>query len=212
MLWGGRTVTRTKNWMSVDINPRKLRGPWDEGYALDIHTLSSTPIGYDSYENLRFDTTRSPVGELLYRLKSKADPSVVPALVDAIAKFWPMFKLPSVAVIVPVPPTKQRKYPPVMLVATELSERMKIPLCADCIVKVKRTAQLKDLVEYDKRMAALNGAFTVATARTEGRDILLFDDLYRSGATVSVITNLLKIEGKAKTVRLLTLTRTRSKS
>ncbi len=61
-------------------------------------------------------------------------------------------------------------------------------------------------------MAALNGAFTVATVRTEGQDILLCDDLYRSGATASVITNLLKNEGKAKTVRLLTLTRTRSKS
>ena len=76
---------------------------------------------------------------------------------------------------------------------------------------MKRTAQLKDLVEYDKRMAALDGAFMVATVRTEGKDILLFDDLYRSGATASVITKLLKNEGKAKTVRLLTLTRTRSK-
>ena len=208
----GRTVTLTKNWMNVEINPRKLRGPWDDGYALDIHTRSSTPIGYDSYGHLRFDTIYSPVGELLYRLKSKADPSVVPALVDAIANFWGMLKPPSVDVIVPVPPTKQRKYPPVMLVATKLSERMKVPLCTNCIVKVKRTAQLKDLVEYDERMAALDGAFMVATVRTEGKDILLFDDLYRSGATVSVITNLLKNEGKAKTVRLLTLTRTRSKS
>jgi len=134
-----------------------------------------------------------PVGELLYRLKSKADPSVVPALVDAIANFWAMFKRPSVDVIVPVPPTKQRKYPPVKLVATELSGRMKVPLCTDCIVKVKQTAQLKDLVEYGKRMAALVGAFAVASARTE---ILLFDDLYRSGATASVITNLLKKGGE----------------
>ena len=70
--------------MSVNINPRKLRGQWDDGYALDIHTRRSTPIGYDSYGHLRFDTTYSPVGDLLYWLKSKADPSVVPALVDAI--------------------------------------------------------------------------------------------------------------------------------
>ena len=48
--------------------------------------------------------------------------------------------------------------------------------------------------------------------QTEGKGILLFDDLYRSGATVSAITALLKNEGKAKAVRLLTLTQTRSKS
>jgi len=61
-------------------------------------------------------------------------------------------------------------------------------------------------------MEALEGAFSVDPARAEGKEILLFDDLYRSGATVSTITNLLKKEGKAKAVWLLTLTRTRSKS
>jgi predicted amidophosphoribosyltransferase len=198
--------------LSVEINPRQLNGPWDEGYALDIHTLSSTPIGYDSYGHMMFDTTYSPVGELLYRLKSRADPSVVPSLVDAIEAFWAKSQSYPFDLIVPVPPTKQRKYPPVLLVATALSERVKVPLCTDCIVKVKQTAQLKDLLEYDKRMAALDGAFTVAPALTEGKEILLFDDLYRSGATVSAITNLLKGEGKAKAVRLLTLTRTRSKT
>jgi competence protein ComFC len=126
--------------------------------------------------------------------------------------FWALSPRPSIDLIVPVPTTKQRKYPPVLLVAAALSERLGVPLCADCIVKVKQTAQLKDLVEYDKRMAALEGAFTVDPGRTEGKDILLFDDLYRSGATVCAITNLLKKDGRAKAVRLLALTRTRSKS
>ncbi len=198
--------------VSVQINPKPLKGPWDSGYALDLHTLSSIPIGYDSFGHMRFDTKYSAVGELLYRLKSKSDPSVVPSLVEAIEGFWSLFQRPSIDLIVPIPPTKQRKHPPVLLVATALSERLGIPLCTDCVVKVKQTPQLKDLVEYDKRMAALEGAFTVNPAGTEGKDILLFDDLYRSGATVSAITNLLKKEGRAKAVRLLTLTRTRSKS
>jgi predicted amidophosphoribosyltransferase len=45
--------------------------------------------------------------------------------------------------------------------------------------------------------------------RTSGKNLLLFDDLYRSGATVSAITELLKSQGKAKAVYLLTLTETR---
>jgi predicted amidophosphoribosyltransferase len=198
--------------LSVQINPKPLQGPWDGGYALDLHTLSSTPIGYDSYGHMTFDTTYSAVGGLLYRLKSKADPSVVPSLVEAIETFWALSPRPRIDLIVPVPPTRRRKYPPVLLVAAALSERMNVPLCTDCISKVKATPQLKDLVEYDKRMAALNGAFTVDPARTARKDVLLFDDLYRSGATASAITTLLKREGKAKAVRLLTLTRTRSKS
>ena len=198
--------------MSVQINPKQLNGPWDGGHALDLHTLSSTPIGYDGYGHMQFDTTYSAVGGLLYQLKSKGDPSVVPSLVEAIESFWALSPRPSIDLVVPVPPTKKRKYPPVLLVATALSERLGVPLCTDCIVKVKQTPQLKDLVEYDKRMAALEGAFTVDRSRTERKDILLFDDLYRSGATVSAITNLLKKDGGAKAVRLLTLTRTRSKS
>lgn len=198
--------------MSIEIKPRKLSGPWDGGYALDLHTYSSTPIGHDAYGHPRFDTEYSPVGGLLYRLKSKSDPTVVPALAEAVEQFWAMSPRPTIDLIIPVPPTKQRRYPPVLSVATALSERLNVPLCTDCISKVKRTPQLKDLLEYDKRMAALDAAFTVASAQTEGKDILLFDDLYRSGATVSAITNLLKTAGKAKAVRLLTLTRTRSKS
>src|ERR1044071_2729917 len=150
--------------LSVEINPKALKGPWDGGYALDLHTLSSTPIGYDSYGHMQFDTEYSAVGRLLYRLKSKADPSVVPDLVEAIEGFWSSSARPAIDLIVPVPATKQRKYPPVLLVATALSGRMKVPLCTDCIVKVKQTAQLKDLVEYDKRMAALDGAFAVEPA------------------------------------------------
>ena len=206
------SVRILKALASIEINPKVLKGPWDHGYALDVHTLSSTLIGYDSYGHALFDTTYSAVGGLLYRLKSKQDISVVPDLVRAIERLWAAVPRPSVDLIIPIPATKLRKHPPVLLVARALSGRVKVPPCTDCVAKIKQTSQLKDLVEYDKRMAALDGAFVVTTAKTQGKDILLFDDLYRSGATASVITKLLKIEGKAKSVQLLTLTRTRSKS
>lgn len=196
---------------TIGIKPRRLQGRWDGGYALDLHTLSSTFLGYDSYGHPRYESKYSAVGELLYRLKSKGDATTVSSLVDAIESFWAMSPRPAVDLIVPIPPSKPRKDQPVILVAMALSERLNIPLCMDCLRKLKQTPQLKDLLEYDKRMEALKGAFTVATAKTQGKDILLFDDLYRSGATASVITTLLKEEGKAKAVRLLTLTRTRSK-
>jgi predicted amidophosphoribosyltransferase len=70
---------------------------------------------------MKFDTTYSAVGGLLYRLKSKSDPSVVPSLVEAIESFWALKPRPSIDLIVPVPPTRQRKYPPVLLVATALA-------------------------------------------------------------------------------------------
>jgi hypothetical protein len=111
--------------MRIEINPRGLPGPWDGGYALDLHTLSSTFLGNDSHGRPRYDTTYSPVGELLYRLKSRADLTVVSSLVEAIERFWVLLPRPRIDLIVPAPPSKTRKHQPVLLIDTALAERLK---------------------------------------------------------------------------------------
>ena len=192
--------------MPIEINPRRLRGPWDDGYALDVHTRSSTFLGYDSLGHARFDTVRSPIGELLYRLKYGHDHAAVGPLVDAIQSFLGNLWRPPIEAIVPVPPSVPRRDQPVLLVGTLLAARIGVPLCATCLTKVKRTPQLKDLVEYDKRVAALRNAFAVTHEHTKGRRLLLLDDLHGSGATVRAIAELLKTEGQARAVYRLTLT------
>lgn len=192
--------------MTVEINPRRLRGPWDDGYALDVHTRSSTFLGYDQYGHPRFDTMRSPIGELLYQLKYRHDQAAVAPMVDAIEGFFGKLWKPPIDAIVPVPPSVARKDQPVILVAAALGDRLKVPVCMACIAKVKQTPQLKDIVEYDKRTEALKDAFSVAPDQTKGKNLLLFDDLHGSGATVRAIVELLKRDGQAKAVYLLTLT------
>lgn len=46
--------------------------------------------------------------------------------------------------------------------------------------------------------------------KVEGRKVLLFDDLFRSGATMNAVTDVLLKKGGAPKVFALTLTRTRS--
>ncbi len=53
----------------IKINPKKIKSDQFEGYTLDIHTISSDFLGYDGYGHAQFDTQRSEMGELLYRLK-----------------------------------------------------------------------------------------------------------------------------------------------
>ncbi|MFN0166603.1 MAG: hypothetical protein ACKV22_09230 [Bryobacteraceae bacterium] len=98
-----------------------------------------------------------------------------------------------------------------MEVAVSISDRCGIPLCDSCvtITKVKSTAQLKDVFELAKRTELLQDAFAVDRAMTSGKKILVFDDLYRSGATAGTISRLLASEGGAKAVYLPTLTQTR---
>lgn len=180
--------------MSVEIHPRRLHGPWDGGYALDVHTISSVMTGHNAYGHPTFDTTRSVIGELLYRLKYKGDQTVIEPLVETVATFL-QTRQTLIDAIVPVPQSNVRKNQPVTLIVTALSELLQIPVCTACLSKIKKTPQLKDITEYHKRVEVLEGAFSVSPEHTKGKKLLLFDDLYGSGATVSAITELLKGQG-----------------
>jgi len=195
--------------MATKISPRKLRGPWVEGYALDVHTTGSTFLGYDTYGHPVFDTRRSPLGDLLYRLKNRRDHASVQPIVEAIASFLKTWEV-QVDAIVPVPPSNTaRRSQPVVELAAALSEQTGIPLCEFCLSKVKATPQLKDVFDYGKRLQILTDAFAVHQEKTKGKRLLVFDDLYRSGATAATIARLLARDGGATAVYLLTLTRTR---
>ena len=192
--------------MSIGINPRRLQGgPWADGYALDVHMLSSSFIGNNQFGRPMFDNKRSAVGELLYQLKYRHNQGTADQLAEAAVRFIRTWR-PPIEMIVPVPPSIQRAVQPVMAVATALAARLAIPFCTDCLAKVKQTPQLKDVTEYDKRTEALKDAFTVVPEQTTGKNLLLFDDLFGSGATVSHIVEVLKTQGHASAVYLLTLT------
>jgi predicted amidophosphoribosyltransferase len=60
--------------------------------------------------------------------------------------------------------------------------------------------------EYDKRTEALKDAFVASPEHAADKSLLLFDDLYGSGATVGHIVETLRNQGRAKAVFLLTLT------
>ena len=57
------------------------------------------------------------------------------------------------------------------------------------------------------RMEALQDAFEIDRSETKGKRLLIFDDLYGSGATVRTIAEALAKQGAAKSVHLLTLTK-----
>ncbi|MFZ2146425.1 MAG: hypothetical protein WAV28_04320 [Sedimentisphaerales bacterium] len=195
----------------MKISPKQIKGKWTCGYSLDYHTISSEYIGDDEYGHPQFDTKRSEMGELLYRLKYKTDKSVLRIIVDTASEFLNSLKWP-LDLIIPVPPSRgTRPFQPVIHVAKGISKVINITLCTDCVVKIKTTPELKNVYDFDKRMEILKDAFDVAKREVEGRNVLLLDDLYRSGAPLNSITQTLKSKGKVKGVYVLTLTITRGR-
>jgi len=199
----------------VSINPQKLIGAWDEGFVLDIHTLSSSLIGYDEFGHEIFDTKRSALGELLYKLKYGTDKSVLNDILDTVVEFllnrWKVVQ--SLDLIVPMPPSNiSRRSQPVLELARSLGSRTGVPVSEDALTKVKETPQLKNVYDYQERARLLNEAFEARNSLIQGKTVLLLDDLYRSGATLNAASQALRQKGKAKTIYVLALTRTRSKT
>lgn len=190
------------------INPIRITGNWVRGYALDLHTVSSVHVGVNESGHDVFDTKRSELGELLYRLKYSADKSAAAEIISTAANFLK----PSCAkldLIVPVPPSGVRAVQPVIIIAQGIGAALGLPV-ADCITTTRPPTQLKGVMDRDRRKELLDGLYAVNAKETKGKNVLLFDDLFRSGSTMNAITDLLMGQGKASSVRALTITRTRS--
>ena len=192
----------------LSIHPMRILGRWQEGYTLDFHTIRSDLVGYDEVGHPIFETVRSEIGELLYQLKYRQDRASVPPIAEAACSFIASWRAP-IEAIVPVPPSKPRHMQPVFLLAEEIARRMGLPFLP-CVEKVSEIPELKNIYELDRRIELLTGAFSIDNAMVEGRNILLFDDLYRSGATMNAVSSALYDQGNVRNVFSLTITRTRS--
>jgi competence protein ComFC len=192
----------------IEIHPKEIKGSWDQGYVLDVHTISSTMIGYNEFGHPEFDTLRSELGEMVYRLKYRGDKGAITSVVEAIVPFVKSWGIHPDA-LVPMPPSKQRSFQPVLEIAAELARSLNIELNTESLKKTKTTQQMKDVGDYGARVAALEAAFACDKA-LGGKVVLLFDDLYQSGATMNVAARTLRGEGQVKSVCALALTRTRN--
>ncbi len=132
----------------ASIRPMRIPGRWREGFVLDYHTVGSIYLGDDEYGHPIFDTTRTELGELLYRLKYRSDTSVLNELVDTIAGFVDSWK-PGAALIIPVPPSRTgRPQQPVLLLADALSKRLGVRLATDAVTLMKNFPELKNVYDY----------------------------------------------------------------
>lgn len=167
-------------------------------------------MGYDEFGKKLFDTHRSPLGELLYKFKYQRDWDVLEDIVRAAVRFvkvdWGIGT--SLHGVLPIPPSKTREFQPVIEIAKRLSRRLEVPFYGDVVKKLKTTPQLKD-IEWDQRVSLLKDAFSVGAGVLKGKNVLLLDDLYEFGTTLSAVSRVLREDGKAESVYVLALTKTR---
>jgi predicted amidophosphoribosyltransferase len=173
--------------------------------------LRYNPIGYDAHGNPQFETTRSPLGELLFQLKYRGQ-QTAPQVAEVVAHFFAdkPHLIQRVNLILPMPPSTVRSTQPVWLITQELGRRLNKAASADVVKKIRETPELKNIQDKEERQELLDGAFDVNQTLVNRKTILLLDDLYRSGATANAVTIALLKAGAAR-VYFLAVTRTRRK-
>ena len=188
----------------------EIIGNWEKGYALDLHTISSEYLGKDEYGHDRYDTIRSETGELVYKLKYKNDMSAVQKLVSKIKEC--ISGIQNFDFIIPIPPSNvNRSKQPVDLLCNALSNEFNVTILKDVLTKNKITEEMKNVSEKPKQIELLRKSMAITnTDKIKNKKILLIDDLYGSGATLSVATELLYNIGRVKSVSVLTLTKKRT--
>jgi len=186
---------------------RQIRGPWDEGWVLDKHSVSSVYEGENQYGHPQFKTTRTEVGEATYQLKYRGGWERAKPLAQAIAdNIYP--KLYQVGFIVPMPASTRRARQPVTEVAKELGLLVKIPVFGNLLLKAKNGKSLKDLNTKDEKIEVIGNSFSVNDEiSTDGRwNVLVVDDLFHTGASMEAASKVLRMCPKVGRIYLAALT------
>ena len=94
-------------------------------------------------------------------------------------------------------------------IAKKVGKELNIPISQADIEKIKVTSQLKDLNNFSDKVEVLKDSFEIKTENLAGKTILVVDDLYSTGATLNVLTDVLYNKAQVKTIYVLALTRTK---
>ncbi|MEJ2709205.1 MAG: RecQ family ATP-dependent DNA helicase [Anaerolineales bacterium] len=177
-------------------HPQALKGPWLAGYALDFH---SRFVGSEQ--------VRGIIGKKVFRYKYKGERHLARELACRLADLLAGHpELPRPDFVVPVPASIQRSFDPVANLAQELSDCLDIQVLKNGLIKVRTTRPQKELKSLAAKKANIAGAFKLA-GQVKGKRLLLVDDLYDSGATLTECAGTLA-RGSPASIVVLTLTKT----
>ena len=187
----------------------RLIGGWELGLAFDLHTVTSTYLGPNQFGHDQFDNTRSEMGELLYQLKYQNDISTISAIIELLKAIK---GIENFDCIIPVPSSKLRHFQPVDAIATALGGQRGVHVLIGYLEKKSYDIEIKSVTDPEQRVELLKGVIRIAgeDGKLLGKTVLLVDDLYRSGATLSACCRILKEKAGVASVSVLTMTKTRS--
>lgn len=137
--------------------------------------------------------------EAIHRFKYQNTRGLAEPLGELLASYVVEHPLPA-NVLVPVPlhPARlaERGYNQAALLAREMGRRLDLPVVENSLLRVRATRQQVGL-NAEERQANVAGAFACRDAQLAGRRVLLIDDVYTTGATLTACGAALAAAGAA---------------
>jgi predicted amidophosphoribosyltransferase len=191
----------------MNVNVRKIDGPWNNGLSLDKHTLSSVYTGDNAHGHSIFDTTRTEIGECLYQLKYRHDYNQIPVIANELSTYATS-TFGFISFVLPVPPSQYRARQPVVEISRQVAANMGVPCIENMLLKNAQTEQMKNIGSRDEKVEALCNKLYFQDVLADGQyDVLIIDDLYDTGATLEAATIVLRRYPKVRNVYVATITR-----
>jgi superfamily II DNA helicase RecQ/predicted amidophosphoribosyltransferase len=182
------------------IKPKKLRGAWDVGYALN----NLTGRRADGW-------ARTELGHMVHRFRVDHDESVMAGLAMAVATFVrdSAEYRNGEPLVLSVPSAKGPSgYDAVSALAHKAADLLGYEAAPEIIVKSRETKPQLTQRGRLRKYRNVRGAFGLThPERVKGRFVLLIDDLYDTGYTMGELTRILRKAGAAK-VAVVALVRT----
>lgn len=164
-----------------------------------------------------FDSARSAVAHAgiirsrIHQFKFEAQLEWAPPLIELLQIAYARLGLPAPDLILPVPlhpkRLKKRGFNQSGLLAGELARKLRVPVSFNTILR-KNPTQPQTRLNRRQRLENVKGAFELTeTDKVRGRRILLLDDVFTTGTTLSECARILKRKGGASEVHAITVTR-----
>lgn len=185
------------------LNPIRVFGEWDEGYVLDKHILKSVFLGEDENGRGKFETTRTEIGELIYRLKYKNDINCLKQMIQLMKEFLIKWNIKDkIDIVIPVPPSKKgRIYQPAFELAKEIAKFLNKDYKLNVLSK-ETNLQVKD--GY-----SVSGTIKQNQKIYKKSNVLVIDDLYSTGKTLNEVCRVLRNDDNIEKIYCLAMTKTK---
>jgi ComF family protein len=154
---------------------------------------------------------REPLKEIIHQLKYRSHPSLARPLARRLAELYQLhFAHIRAELVIAVPLHRSRERERGFNQAFELARHFAglvgVPVERGCLLRVRPTKVQAGLSRRERRLN-LKGAFEVKrVAGIKGRNVVLVDDVFTTGATLNECARILK-QGGAQSVNGLTVAR-----